>query len=501
MNTATRKSWRRFFWPSGLTGQIILLIVLTILISQAINIVLVAGERVDAFRRGAAGPLIGQTIIAAELLQASDGPTEQRLLRLLSGQDRRVTIDPEPLARTANRSAMTDRLAARLQAESGFTARVEARFVERRFRHHAEDMMPAAIRRRGRNPDTFDGMPMNRAGGEDMDENMMETMSRAMNRPVDRLVDRLVVSLELSPQRWLNVVLRLPGRDLEWLRTSLLYNLALALALSGLAIWFLRRVTRPIKNLAGAADALGRGEQMPMLTETGPQEIRRATAAFNAMQDRLTRFVKDRTQMLAAISHDLRTPITSLRLRAELLDDETAKANIVRTLDDMQSMTESLLAFARDDAASEPVSDVDILALLEDCAALFKAQGAHIDFDISAPSVAVLRGRPLALKRAISNLVENAILYGDHATISVASDDRTISFKIRDHGPGIPPERMEEMFKPFSRIETSRNRETGGTGLGLSIARSIIHRHGGEISLQNADEGGLIVTVTLPLAS
>tara|TARA_R110000868_G_scaffold92493_2_gene256696 strand:- start:3353 stop:4834 length:1482 start_codon:yes stop_codon:yes gene_type:complete len=493
MNAASRKSWWRFIWPSGLTGQIILFIVLTILISQAINIVLVAGERADAFRRGAAGPLIGQTIIAAELLQTSDGPTEQRLLRVLSSRERRVTIDPEPLAGTSDRSAMTNMLATRLQAESGLTARVEARFVERRFEHVSDDREPSVPRQRGRVAQTRHAMPMDR----DMDE----AMDEAMGRSRDRLVDRLVVSLELAPQRWLNIVLWLPGRDLDWLRTSLLYNLALALALSGLAIWFLRRVTRPIKDLAGAADALGRGEQVPMLAETGPQEIRRATAAFNAMQDRLTRFVKDRTQMLAAISHDLRTPITSLRLRAELLDDETAKANIVRTLDDMQSMTESVLAFARDDADSEPISQIDLLALLEECAAIYKAQGAEIDFDINATSSPLLRGRPLALKRAISNLMENAILYGDRANISVASADQTVSFEIRDHGPGIPPERMEEMFKPFSRIETSRNRETGGTGLGLSIARSIIHRHGGEISLQNADEGGLIVTVSLPSAS
>lgn len=475
MSAEPKKNWRRWLWPSGLTSQIILLIVLTIVISQAINVVLVAGERADAFRRGAAGPLIDQTVIAAELLQSSDEATQARLLKALSGQERRVTIDATALAQNSVGSRLTDRLANKLKRESGLHALVEARFIEKRFQKQRTD----AQRERNERSDRprFRDRP---------------------NRPMQ--VDRLIVSLELSPNRWLNMVWRLPSRDLDWLRTSLIFNIGLALALSILAILFLRRVTRPMKDLAIAADALGRGEDVPALAEKGPREIKQATAAFNAMQDRLSRFVKDRTQMLAAISHDLRTPITSLRLRTELLDDEEARDNMVRTLDEMQSMTESVLAFARDDATSEAMAEVDVLALLEDCASTLRAQGARIDFGFNSAQTTKLRGRPLALKRAISNLLQNAILYGEQAEVSVSSNKDTLSFKIRDHGPGIPEARMEEMFKPFARMEGSRNRETGGTGLGLSIVRSIIHSHGGDISLQNASEGGLIVTVNLPLA-
>lgn len=480
MSANSGKSWRRYIWPSGLTGQIIILIILTILISQIINIILVAGERADAFRRGAVGPLIGQIVIAAELLQDTDDATEQRLLSALSSAERRLTIDTEPLARAVDASTLTKRLEARLQRDSGLTARVEARFVERRFqRDNKESESRRDLRRASRR-----------------DEGRVRNQDRF--RPLQ--VDRLIVSLELSPSRWLNTALRLPRRDLEWLKTSLLYNIALALLLCGIAIWFLRRVTRPMKDLAVAADALGRGEDVPLLAETGPEEIRHATSAFNAMQDRLTRFVKDRTQMLAAISHDLRTPITSLRLRAELLDDETARDNMIRTLDEMQAMTESVLAFARDDAASEPISDVDILSVLEECASVFRAQGGQVDLTVSAIAKPLLRGRPLSLKRAINNLLENAIIYGKRAEISVGSNHSSVTIRIRDYGSGIPQDRMEEMFKPFARLESSRNRATGGTGLGLSIARSIIHGHGGEISLQNADEGGLIVTIDLPSA-
>ncbi|MEH6724547.1 MAG: ATP-binding protein [Hyphomicrobiales bacterium] len=482
MSTPPRKPWWRFIWPAGLAGQIIILIILTILISQTINIILVAGERADAFRRGAAGPLIGQISIAAELLQNTDGPTEQRLLIALGSAERRLTIDAEPLARSVNSTNLTKRLETRLQQESGLTARVEARFIEKRFQSNDDDR--EARRASRREPRGDRDRP--RTGNPDR------------LRPMQ--VDRLIVSLELSPGRWLNTVLRLPGRDLDWLKTSLFYNIALALILCAIAIWFLRRVTRPMKDLTIAADALGRGEDVPPLAETGPREIRLATSAFNAMQNRLTRFVKDRTQMLAAISHDLRTPITSLRLRAELLDDETARDNMIRTLDEMQSMTESVLAFARDDAANEPISQVDVLSLLDECASIFRAQGKQIDFTVSTTSTPLLRGRPLSLKRAINNLLENAILYGKRANISVGSKSDSAFIEIRDNGPGIPPDRMEDMFKPFARLETSRNRETGGTGLGLSIARSIIHGHGGEIRLQNATEGGLIVTVDLPLA-
>lgn len=476
MSASPKKSWMNWLWPSGLTSQIILLLVITVVISQGINIVLVAGERADAFRRGAAGPLIDQTVIAAELLKSADDTMQARLLKALSGRERRVTIDSAPLAKEANTSRLTQKLAARLKRESDLNAIIEARFIERRFQRQREERVR-------------------------QDSNSRPERPRFRDRPNRSMqVDRLVISLELSSNRWLNLVWRLPSRDLDWLKTSLLFNVGLAFALSILAILILRRVTRPIKDLATAADALGRGEDVPSLEEAGPREIKQATAAFNAMQDRLTRFVKDRTQMLAAISHDLRTPITSLRLRTELLDDEEIKGNMIRTLDEMQSMTESVLAFARDDAATEAMTEVDVLALLEDSASTLREQGARIEFGFNSTQSTKLRGRPLALKRAINNLMQNAVLYGEYAEVSATSRDQTLSFSIRDHGPGIPDERMEDMFKPFTRMETSRNRETGGTGLGLSIARSIIRSHGGDISLQNASEGGLIVTVSLPLA-
>ncbi len=234
------------------------------------------------------------------------------------------------------------------------------------------------------------------------------------------------------------------------------------------------------------------------LPETGPREVRRMTAAFNRMQDRLARFIADRTRMLAAIGHDLRTPITSLKIRAELLDDEEARGKMVATLDDMQRMTEATLAFAREDATAEPARSVDLQALVESLADDLAGMGEDVTFtgDGRLPYTC----RPTALRRAICNSIENAVRYGKRARVALAGTPNGPEITIDDDGAGIPPDKIEEVYKPFVRLETSRSRETGGAGLGLSIARSIILAHGGELNLSNRKEGGLHVEVRLPKA-
>lgn len=478
MSATEKRKWWQYLWPSSLTGQIVLLIVFTILAAQTINIFLVAHERAEAFRSGAVGPLTDQSIIAAELLEDTDDVTRTRLLRVLSGRDQRTTIDARPLANNKNASILAARLARQLTRRSGRQARVEARFIKRRFDRDDDD---DDDRRRPRY----------------RQRDRLERMGRPARALRPFRVDRLLVSLKLKDGNWLNILWRLPSRDLDWLKTTMFSNIVLAVFLSLLAILFLRRVTRPVKNLASAAEALGRGEDVPALKEEGPREIRRATAAFNAMQDRLSRFIKDRTQMLAAISHDLRTPITSLKLRAELLDDEPTRDNMMRILDEMQAMTESVLSFARDDANNEAIESIDIRQLLHECADAHIGNEEKVRFEMGDAPIMV-RGRPLSLKRAFGNLLENALVYGQHATISVADNAESYLISIRDKGPGIPNHQQEDMFKPFTRLENSRNRDTGGTGLGLAIARSVIRGHGGDISLQNGAGGGLIATVSLP---
>ncbi|MEK9662234.1 MAG: ATP-binding protein, partial [Alphaproteobacteria bacterium] len=225
------------------------------------------------------------------------------------------------------------------------------------------------------------------------------------------------------------------------------------------------------------------------------------TEAFNAMQERLSRFIGDRTRLLAAISHDLRTPITSLRLRAEFIDDEETRAKVLETLDEMARMAEATLAFARDDAAAEETRPVDLAALLQSLA----DDLADLGHDVTcaeAPALAY-RCRPVALKRALRNLIENAVRYGDRARISLAATPEGPRIAIEDDGPGIDPAALERVFEPFVRLEESRSRETGGVGLGLAIARSIVRAHGGELSLVNRSDAagkvaGLTATVALP---
>jgi signal transduction histidine kinase len=216
------------------------------------------------------------------------------------------------------------------------------------------------------------------------------------------------------------------------------------------------------------------------------------------MQRRIQRFIQDRTQMLAAISHDLRTPITRLRLRAEFIDDDVQREKMLSDLEDMETMIGSTLTFARDDAANEPVASVDVAAIVAALCGDHQAAGRDVTY--SGPDSLELMARPIAFKRAINNFVDNAIKYGKSARVSLDPGYEELSIYIDDDGPGIPVEERERVFAPFIRLESSRSRETGGTGLGLTIARNAIRSMGGDVTLTNRPEGGLRVTVNLPMA-
>jgi len=270
--------------------------------------------------------------------------------------------------------------------------------------------------------------------------------------------------------------------------------------LSAVAIFsaiFVRQLTRPLERFAQASQQLGVDVTAPPLPEKGPLEIRQATQAFNQMQRRIRRFVEDRTQMIAAISHDLRTPIVRMRLRAEFVDDAEQQQKMLADLEHMEKMVFSALSFARDDSAREPVAMVDFCSMLHRVCDDICDTGFQASLTIREETIAC-NCRPVALRRAFNNLVENAAKYGGEARVSVTQKDNAIVVTIDDDGPGIPQDRHEDVFKPFYRLEGSRSRETGGTGLGMTVARSIIRAHGGDIVLSNRDEGGLRMEVNLP---
>ena len=277
------------------------------------------------------------------------------------------------------------------------------------------------------------------------------------------------------------------------LALTLLILLGTVIALSLVAV---RWVTGPLAELATAAEKLGEDINRPPLPETGPSEAQRAARAFNTMQRRLSRFISDRTRIFTAMSHDLKTPITRLRLRSEMLEDEGLRAKFAKDLEEMESMVTQTLDFMRDASTQEAVQPVDAMALLESLQTDYQDTGSKVEI---AGSVArPYPGRPLGLRRCLTNLVDNAIRYGGHATVKVEDAADRLTIRVLDDGPGIPEEELEQAFEPFFRGETSRSRETGGTGLGLGIARNIARAHGGDLVLRNRAEGGLEAILTLP---
>jgi signal transduction histidine kinase len=257
-----------------------------------------------------------------------------------------------------------------------------------------------------------------------------------------------------------------------------------------------RRFVRPIRQLAAAVRRFGVNPKAPPLAESGPQEFRDVIRAFNTMQAQIQKFVAYRTMMLAAISHDLRTPLTRVRLRGELIDDEIQQARLFRDVDEMQTMVDGALAFFRGDADEEATTTFDLAGVLQTIANDYADQGIAIAY--VGPAHAVYCGRPFGLKRAFTNLIDNAVKYATPPEIQLYCRERFVTVLVRDQGPGIPPDALARVFAPFFRVDRSRNRATGGVGLGLTAAQAIISGHGGDITLCNQPTGGLEALVTLP---
>jgi signal transduction histidine kinase len=256
-----------------------------------------------------------------------------------------------------------------------------------------------------------------------------------------------------------------------------------------------------VATLAEAAERLGRDVNAQPLPEGGPDEVARAAAAFNTMASRIRRFVQDRTFLLTAIGHDLRTPITRLKLRAEFIDDDELRLKFLSDLDELDTMVSATLAFGRDTAGTEPAVNLDLSALLR--TVLDEQTDARPEaseqLTFAGETHVTMRGRPVSLKRAFGNLIGNAVKYGGAARVALAPPQSGMTtITIEDDGPGVPPDQLERVFDPFYRVEDSRNRETGGTGLGLPIARNIFRAHGGDVTLANRPGGGLKATVILP---
>ena len=315
--------------------------------------------------------------------------------------------------------------------------------------------------------------------------------------PSRAMTKQLMVQVGLSGGGWIDFTSDLspstgPPTSSRFLFDMLL-RLATVIVLSLIAV---RLVTRPLSTLAAAAEALGRDIHRPPLEEKGTVEVRRAAHAFNTMQSRLVQYIQERTRILAAVSHDLKTPITRLRLRTELLHDPKVQVKFARDLEEMEAMVSATLDFTRGLDHVETLREVDMMALLESLQADAQELGQRVT--LSGRTHAPYKAYPQSLKRCIVNLLDNAVKYGGEANIVVEDNEKLLRIAVCDNGPGIAEGEIDKVFEPFYRVEASRNRSTGGAGLGLSIARNNARVHGGDLQLKNRAGGGLEAVLLLP---
>jgi two-component system, OmpR family, osmolarity sensor histidine kinase EnvZ len=274
-------------------------------------------------------------------------------------------------------------------------------------------------------------------------------------------------------------------------------QVGLGLVLFGLAIWFMHRELVPIAHLGVAADALGKGRDVPDFAFSGgTREVRNAATAFHTMRIRLRRSIQQRTEMLAGVSHDLRTPLTRMKLSLALLPESPETKELSDDVSDMERMIEGYLAFARGEGDEDPIP-ADLSEILEDVAAGARRDNANVEVTWQGDMNVQLR--PLAIKRCLTNLVSNALRYGTMVQLQAVRGRTSVEITIEDNGPGIPPDKYEDVFRPFFRLDESRNVDTGGVGLGLTIARDVARSHGGDVALAPSALGGLRVIVRIPV--
>jgi signal transduction histidine kinase len=308
-----------------------------------------------------------------------------------------------------------------------------------------------------------------------------------------------ISAVQLNDRSWLVFTVLNRSWGLPQAQRWAIWLSFMAIAITIVTAFAARRFARPLERLAAAVRQFGVNPQAPPIPETGPRELREVVKTFNAMQAQIQKFVAYRTMMLAAISHDLRTPLTRMRLRGEFIEDPDQQGRLFRDVDEMQAMVDGALVFFRDDAVAEATTTFDLaqvlLTIANDCI------DQKIAVTYTGPAHAVYQGRPFALKRAFTNLVENAIKYATPPQIELSCQDTAFVVAVRDRGPGIPQDALENVFRPYYRLDKSRNRTTGGVGLGLTAVQAIVQGHGGEIILANRPGGGVEARVTLPVTT
>jgi len=452
----------------SLRVQLVLLIIIALGIAQFVSLWLFADERSLAIRAALGFEAAGRAANVARLIEEAPADLRPSIIRAANSPLVRFDLGTKPLVQHSDHSdggLVETRVRALLNDSYSRDIRVELHQIQ------------GAI------------LPLPNLSHE------MTEMHLAMMRGELSAIE-MNLSISIAGGQWLNVSTRFERPPIQWPLYSMLTFGLTAMALLVAVSWFVMTgLLGPLRRLARASERLGRGEDIDALPERGPQEVRELTAGFNRMQDRLTRFVADRTRVLAALGHDLRSPLTAMRVHSEMVEEDETRESLVATVEEMQSMVEATLTFAKGLSGNEPMQDVDLQSFLE------ALRGDMVvPFVLSDGPEVTVRLRPNAIRRALRNVIENAVRYGGSATLGWISAEGEIEISVTDRGPGIPTAELERIFDPFFRLEESRSLETGGHGLGLSIARSILRAQGGEISLANHPDGGLIATIRLPVA-
>jgi signal transduction histidine kinase len=455
----------RRFLPKSLIGQIALVMALALLAAQAINFGVLFAERQRASHNQIETPPMARFVTLLQRLAATPPAGRAALLGERSRRGGRYALDAESAIPA---EAGDPRMAARLrdQAEENGVALRDARGA---VRDDAE--LPQRIR----------------------DQLSPEELAHAEERI--RHMQTLLLSAQLPDGSWVNARLITP-RPNPWIAvqaagsTLLIYLLILAAM-----IWIALRLARPLRDLTAAAEGFGGPGAPPRVEPRGPDDVRRAILAFNAMSARVSAMFDEKDRMLGAIGHDLRTPLASLRIRAESVEPEAERGRMIATIEEMTAMLDDTLALARSGRAAENLRPVDISALADTVVEEFRALGHDVTFEEGKRQTAAVQ--PNLLRRAVRNLVDNAVKYGGAAEVAVRATPRGIAVEVADRGPGIPDAALGSVQEPFVRLETSRNRETGGSGLGLALARGAAQAHGGTLELENRPGGGLIARILL----
>jgi signal transduction histidine kinase len=436
--------------PRSLIGQMALLIGIALFVAQLVNFALTLSDRQKLSLAQNEGPAITRfTSVAVDVANAQP--------------DFR-----QPLVADASRRSAQFRLEGKSEvaADIGRDADVEARVRQ--------------------------SLAQNNVAAGDIRASFAEPQGNGRGRDIRFLL----VSADLGAPGWLNARLATPRPD-PWLAVRLgAATLLLYLIVLGATLLLAMRMARPLRDLALAADRFGGREAPAEVAPRGPSDLRRAIEAFNAMNRRLVSLLDEKDRMLGAIGHDLRTPLASLRIRAETVEDEEERGRMVATIDEMAAMLEDILILARSGRSREERRPVDLAALADAVVEEYRELGADVAMEPSGRQVAEVQ--PNLVRRAVRNLVDNAIKYGGSARVSVRRDGSELLIEVRDSGRGMPPEELARAAEPFHRAESSRSRETGGAGLGLAIARAVAESHGGTLRLANAEGGGLVATLMLP---